>query len=222
MTGTPKMRTTSRRALLAASGALTTLALLGCGKKADDVVMSDGETRGDNVLGDPNAPVTVIEYASVTCPHCKAFHDDVYPELKSRYIDTGKVRFVFREFPTPPTALAMAGFLMARCAPEDKYFDVLDILFDKQNELYAALQAGTARDELLKIAQPLGMSPEQFDACVRDTTKIERIEQVVEDGAREFGVNSTPSFVIGGKTYAGEMPIERFEELIDPLLNENG
>ena len=221
MTGTPKMKTTNRRALLAASGALTALTLIGCGKQ-DDVVLSTGEARGDNVMGDPNAPVTIIEYASITCPHCRAFHDQVFPELKSRYIDTGQVRFVFREFPTAPSALAMAGFLMARCAPEDKYFDILGILFDRQNELIAAYQTGTAREEILKIAQPLGMSEAQFDACVRNTAEIERIEQVVENGYQEYNVNSTPSFIIGGKTYAGEMPVERFVELIDPLLGENG
>jgi protein-disulfide isomerase len=209
----------TRRLALASAMALAA-GLTACGGGSEN---GGGEVRGaiggDNVLGDPNAPVTVIEYASVTCPHCKAFHDQIFPEFKERFIDTGQVRFVFRELPTPPTALAYAGFLMARCAPEDKYFDVLDLLFERQVPLIRAYQAGggAARDELLRIARPMGLTDEQFDACVRDQDGIERIEQVAEAGFNEYGVSSTPQFVIDGKIYPA-MPVDEFAAIIEPLL----
>jgi protein-disulfide isomerase len=209
----------SRRTALLTVAGVAALALPACGQGGSGA--DTGATRDDNALGDPNAPVTMIEYASVTCPHCKAFHDQVFDELRARYIDTGKVRFVFRELPTAPSALAMGGFLLARCAPEDKYFDVLDILFEKQIPLVQAYQARTAREELLKIARPLGISEEQFDACLEDQAEIERIQRIGDEGYAQFGVASTPTFVINGQTY-GPMTIEEFAEIIDPLLPAEG
>ncbi len=155
----------------------------------------------------------------MTCPNCKAFHDLVFPELKARYIDTGKVCFIFRELPTAPSALAMAGFLMARCAPEEKYFDVLNVLFDKQGDLVRAYQAGggAARGELLAIARPMGITEEQFEACIRDDAEIARIRQLGDEGYREFGVNSTPTLVINGRAYPA-MAMEQLAGVIDPLL----
>jgi protein-disulfide isomerase len=165
--------------------------------------------------------VTVIEYASITCPHCKAFHDQVFPEFRVQYIDTGKVRFVFRELPTAPSALAMAGFLLARCAPEERYFDVLDLLFEKQVPLVQSFQARTAREELLKIARPMGISEEQFDACLENDAEIARIQALGEEGYARFGVTGTPSFVIDGQTY-GAMTLEELSAIIDPLLPAEG
>jgi protein-disulfide isomerase len=208
-----------RRALLWSAGLVAALPLLGCERGGAQAETTSSE--GENVLGNPDAPVTVIEYASVTCPHCKAFHEQVFPQLKEQYIDTGKVRFVFRELPTPPTPLAMAGFLMARCAPPEKYFDVLDLLFEKQIPLVEAYQARTAREELLKIARPLGISEEQFDACLADDAEIERIRRLGDEGLKEFQVSGTPTFVIDGKSY-GAMPLEEFAKIIDPLLAAEG
>jgi protein-disulfide isomerase len=208
----------SRRGVLAAAAVGVAAApLAGCGDGGDSARAEVTTSEGDNVLGSPDAPVTIIEYASVTCPHCKAFHDQVFPELRARYIDTGKVRFVFRELPTPPAALATAGFLVARCAPDDKYFDVLDLLFDKQIPLVEAYQARTAREELLKIARPMGISEQQFNACLDNQAEIERIRQIGEEGFERYGVSGTPTFVIDGKTY-GAMGLEQFVEIIDPLL----
>ena len=212
----------SRRTALVATAALGAFALAGCGG-SNDQASADADTdtaaaTGDNVIGDPGAPVTVIEYASITCPHCKAFHEQVWPDLKSRYIDTGQVRFVFRELPTSPSALAMAGFLMARCAPDDKYFDILDILFERQNELVRAYQARTAREELLKIARPMGISDDAFDACVSNEAEIMRIQEIGDEGYRRFGVSGTPTFVIDNQSYPA-MTIEQFAEIIDPMLD---
>jgi protein-disulfide isomerase len=204
----------SRRAALLGACGLAAVAVAGCGRGGDVVLASD-----ENILGDPNAPVTIIEYASVTCPNCKAFHDTVFPELKARYIDTGQVCFVFRETPTGPAALAMAGFLTARCAPDDRYFDVLDVLFERQLDLVRAFQAGGpgAREELLRIARPVGITEEQFEACIRDAGEIDRIRQVAEDGARIHGVTGTPTFLINGESYP-PMSIEDFAAILDPLL----
>jgi protein-disulfide isomerase len=211
-------RAPSRRGALVMAAGLAALPLAACGGGggADG---SETGLRADNVLGDPDAPVTVIEYASITCPHCKAFHDQVFGDLRARYIDTGKVRFVFRELPTSPAALAMAGFLLARCAPEDKYFDVLDLLFEKQIPLVQAYQSGgsAARDELVRIARAMGVSEEQFDVCIRDQAEIDRIQKIGDDGYAQFSVNSTPAFVINGRTY-GAMTIDEFAAIIDPLL----
>jgi protein-disulfide isomerase len=206
----------TRRAALFAAG-LTAL-LAGCGGAEREGAVVPGD---ENILGDPNAPVTVIEYASVTCPGCKAFHDLVFPEFKARYVDTGKVCFIFRELPTSPSALSMAGMLMARCAPEDKYFDVLNVLFENQRDLIAAYQAGggAAREALLAIARPVGITEEEFDACIRNDAEITRMREVGDAGYREFGVAHTPTFVIDGKTYGG-MSLEELAAIIDPLLAE--
>jgi len=206
---------TNRRQMIALTGA--SVALAACG--GSGAASGDGaETSTDRAMGDANAPVTIIEYASVTCPHCEAFHVQTFPALKEQYIDTGEVRFIFRELPTSPTPLAMAGFLMARCAPEDKYFDVLGVLFEKRVQLTRAFQAGTAREELLKIAGPLGISDSEFDACVRDQDEIERIRQVGDDAFAQYEVNSTPTFIINGETHAGALTIEQLAEIIDPLV----
>ncbi len=207
-----------RTALLAAGSGAAVLAVAACGQGSSETETAAG---GENILGDPNAPVTIIEYASTTCPVCKAFHDEVFPELKARYIDAGKVCFVFRELPTSPAPLAMAGFLTARCAPGDKYFDVLDVLFDRQPALVQAFQSGGpgARTELVRIAGTMGITEEEFDVCISDTDEIERIRQVGEDGRQDHNVTGTPTFVINGETY-GPMPIEQLAAILDPLLSE--
>ncbi len=174
----------------------------------------------DRVLGDANAPLTIIEYASITCPHCATFHAQTYPELKRRYIDTGKVKLVFRELPTAPAPLAMAGFLMARCAPADKYYDVISLLFERQMPLINAFQAGGpgAREELVRIANAMGINEERFDACIRDEAEIERINQWGDEATLRYGSMSTPAFIINGEAHFGAMPIEDFVELIKPYV----
>ena len=147
---------------------------------------------GEMAIGTDSAPITVIEYASMTCPHCAHFSETTFPELKKRYIDTGKVRFIFREFPLD--RLAFAGFLLARCVPSDKYFPMIETLFAQQRDwvVQSPLQPMRA------IAKQAGVSQEAFDACLEDHKLIEGIEKVRSQAADKFGVNSTPTFFVNG------------------------
>jgi protein-disulfide isomerase len=182
---------------------------------------------GEMILGDDKAPVTIIEYASMTCPHCANFHAVTYPELKKRYIDTGKVRFIFREFPLDQ--LAAAGFMLARCSAQDvkatvpgldinklaaqRYYAMIETLFAQQKDwvVRAPLQP------LLNISKQAGFSEDSFNACLRNQTVLDGIKEVGERGGK-FGVNSTPTFFINGKKYSGGMTIEDMEKSIAPFL----
>src|SRR5262245_44881658 len=156
------MFATRREVMIGAAG----LALAGCQGSSGGV---PGEDASDMGIGPTTAKVHLTEYASVTCPHCAAFHKDVWPQLKANYIDTGKIRFVFREFPTAPQEVAVAGFQLARCAANGdpvKYFAMIDVLFDQQQAVFAAMQENKVRDELLRIGQTAGLSPEAFEKCI--------------------------------------------------------
>ena len=166
----------------------------------------------DQVLGSPDAPVTIVEYASMTCGHCAAFHEKTYPELKKRYIDTGKVRFVFREFPLDP--IAAAGFMLARCAGDGKYFPMVETLFHQQREW--AVQKPLP--PLMAIAKQAGFTQQSFEACLANQQLLGDIEKVRERAAAKFGVNSTPTFFINGKRQSGAVSIEELEKLIEPYL----
>ena len=210
----------NRRTTLLAAATASLLAACGQNGAPYAGAASRWERADDRALGAVDAPVTVIEYASLTCTHCRSFHEEVWPELKSKYVDTGEVRFIFRELPTAPIALAMGGFLVARCAPEERYFDVLDVLFERQQAIFTAAQSGGARDELLSIARSAGVSEEQFSACVTSEEETRRIAEVIEEGQRVYNVSSTPTFVINGETFPGYRPIEFFDETFAPLLGE--
>jgi protein-disulfide isomerase len=166
----------------------------------------------DQVLGSPDAPVTIVEYASMTCGHCAAFHEKTYPELKKRYIDTGKVRFVFREFPLDP--IAAAGFMLARCAGDGKYFPMVETLFHQQREW--AVQKPLP--PLMAIAKQAGFTQQSFEACLANQQLLGDIEKVRERAAAKFGVNSTPTFFINGKRQSGAVSIEELEKLIERYL----
>jgi protein-disulfide isomerase len=165
----------------------------------------------EQVLGAPDAPVTIVEYASMTCPHCAHFHETTYPELKKRYIDTGKVRFVFREFPLDQ--LAAAGSMLARCAGEGKYFPMIETLFNQQKTW--AVQRPLP--PLLAIAKQAGFTQQSFDQCLANQKLLEDIEKVRERGSK-FGVNSTPTLFINGKKHTGALSIEDLEKQIQPYL----
>ena len=163
---------------------------------SSDSVVSDT----DMVLGDPNAPLTVIEYASVTCPGCAGFHINILPEIKKEFIDTGKVRLVFREFPTPPVEFSYIGSVMARCAAEkagaDTYFLIIDALLKNQRTW---IYGEDPKLELLKIATQAGMDEAAFDACLQRQELVDAMNARIEEGRKEYGIDSTPSFVIDGK-----------------------
>lgn len=166
----------------------------------------------DKVYGQADAPVTIVEYASMTCGHCATFHNTTFPELKSKYIDTGKVRMILREFPFDPRA--EAGFMLARCS-QDKYFAMVEVLF-KQQESWVRVQ--DARAALLQIARLAGFSQESFEACLTDQQLLMDVRAVKDRGEKEFGVDATPTFFIDGRKYAGAMSIGEFSAIIDPLL----
>lgn len=165
----------------------------------------------EQVMGDANAPVTIVEYASMTCPHCATFHETTLPELKKKYIDTGKVKLVFREFPFDPRA--EAGFMLARCS-KDKYFQMVEVLFQQQ-ENWAAVE--NARDALLQLAKLAGFSQESFEACLTDQKLLDDIRAVRERGAKEFSVEATPTFFINGQKYSGAMTIDQMSAIIDSI-----
>jgi protein-disulfide isomerase len=163
-------------------------------------------------IGKADAKVTIVEYASMTCPHCAHFHATTLPALKAKYIDTGKVRLIFREFPFDPRA--EAGFMLARCSG-DNYFAMVDVLF-KQQMSWAA--GNNAKDALLQLAKLAGFTQEKFEACLTDQKLLDDVRAVRDRGAKEFGVDSTPTFFINGGRYPGAMSIEEFSAILDPLL----
>ena len=167
---------------------------------------------GEMALGDANAPITVIEYASMTCPHCAHFSETTFPELKKRYIDTGKVRFILREFPLD--TLAEAGFILARCAGPDKYFPLVETLFAQQRDWVVQRPLGP----LTAIAKQAGLTQEKFEACLDDRQLIDGIEKVRADAAQKLGVNSTPTFFVNGKRLNGALSIEEMEAAFAPYL----
>ncbi|MDP1600526.1 DsbA family protein [Phenylobacterium sp.] len=178
----------NRRLLVVA--ALGALALAGCSKGAGTV------DTADMTLGDPNAKVKMVEYASLTCSHCGTFNNDVFPAFKAKYIDTGKVHYTFKEFLTPPNEVAAAGFLTARCAGKDKYFNVTDAIFHAQQEMFTT---GDMRGVLLRIAQSAGLTEEQFNACITDEAALKALNERVEKAIKVDKINATPTFVINGK-----------------------
>jgi protein-disulfide isomerase len=138
----------------------------------------------------------MVEYASVTCSHCAVFNNEVFPEFKKKYIDTGKVHYTFKEFLTPPAEVAAAGFLTARCAGKDKYFGVVDSIFHAQQEMFTT---GDMRGSLLRVAQSAGMTEEQFNKCITDEAGLKALNERVEKAVRDDKVTATPTFVINGK-----------------------
>lgn len=180
----------SRRAAMtaAALAAMTTLAGCGGGGTA-------GAAEGDMALGAPEgAKVTVVEYASVTCPHCAAWQEATWPAFKAAYVDTNKVRYVFRELPTPPANVAVAGFMIARCAGEDKYFDVVHGIMASQAEWRAGVNP---RDTLFRVGNGAGLTNQQIDACIKDPANLEASEARTQ-AAVKAGVTTTPAFFVNG------------------------
>ena len=171
--------------------------------------------ENDIVLGLATTPVTIIEYASLTCPHCAHFAVKTFPELKKRYIDTGKVRFIFREFPLDP--LAEGGFMLARCAGKDRYMAVVEALFASQNEWVVR----NPITPLWEIAKPFGFTKKAFDACIANQKVLDSIQQVRDHAAKKFGVNSTPTFFVNGKRLVGDQSIEALANAIEPDLKKD-
>lgn len=168
---------------------------------------------GDRVLGKADAPVTIVEYASLTCSHCAAFHTETMPMVKEKLIETGKVRFIFREFPFD--SLATAASMLARCTSEQRYFPLLDLFFKRQ-ESWARSQKPL--DELLGLARQAGFTQESFEACLKNQSVYEGINSVKQQAMDVYKVDSTPTFFVNGVKKSGNMSFEQVEKLIEPFL----
>jgi protein-disulfide isomerase len=169
----------------------------------------------DMALGPANATVTVTEYASMTCPHCADFNEKVFPKIKSEYIDTGKIRYVFREFPLD--IKAAAGSMLARCVAKDdagKYFAVIDMLFRQQNDWVLK----NTTETLMRIGKQAGLSGQQVEACLKDQALLDKIAADQKYAADVLKVNSTPSFFINGELIKGDTRFEEFDKRIKALL----
>jgi protein-disulfide isomerase len=165
---------------------------------------------GEREMGNPNAPVTVIEYASLTCPHCRNFHANVFPKVKQQYIDTGKVRYIVREFPIGRSAGNAA--IINRCAPPEKYFSLLDAFLSRQSEW---VSQEVRLDAIYGVANSSGMSRETFDKCLSNQAIIDGLSEVKQRG-RQFGVVGTPTFFVNGRKAQGAVTFEQIKALIEP------
>jgi protein-disulfide isomerase len=179
----------------------------GPGEKPADKPAAASDESGlranDMMMGADDAPVTLIEYASVTCPHCATFHETILPGIKEKYIDTGKVKMVFREFPTPPAEFSLIGSLMARCTAEkvgeDAYFLVIGSLMkDQRTWIYG----DDPKAELLKIAAQTGMDEPAFDACLKRQELVDLINNNTKEAIEKFNIQGTPSFLVNGEKMA--------------------
>jgi len=199
----------SRRAALTGAALAAMAAIGGCSQGG-----AAGAAEGDMAIGAPEgAKVTVVEYASVTCGHCAVWQETVWPEFKTKYVDNKKVRYVFREFPTPPQDVAVAGFLIARCAGEDKYFDVIDQIMRSQREW----QAGTPpRESLQRISVAAGLTQEEFTQCVTDEKAIADMEKRIQAGI-DAGVTGTPTFLVNGEKVV-DSSLEGLSAAVDAAL----
>lgn len=168
----------------------------------------------DVALGPTEAKVTIVEYASMTCGHCSHFHKETFPKLKEKYIDAGKVRFIMREFPLDN--LAAAASMLARCAPGDKVYPMIDMLFQTQSDW--AYAQGNPVPKLFEIAKQAGFTQESFDKCLTNQKLLDQINAQRARAADQFGVSATPSFYINGKKLQGAPNIEAFDAMIEPLL----
>jgi len=183
---------------------------------------SYGETfidisEDDFVIGDENAPITIIEYASLSCSHCSDFHNNTLGKLKNEYIDTGKVRFVFRDFPFNYPALL--GSMVLRCIPGDVRYDYMNALFQLQPNWVNRDNTKTTQ-ELFKIMQSGGMTKEEFDTCITNVDLENKILQGVIGAQNEFNIQSTPSFLINGILVEGNKSIKEFRQIINKILSQ--
>jgi protein-disulfide isomerase len=210
------LATVSGAALLGSAGLTPALAQ----KKgpAPDVALDDLMKAGELPelsLGPVDAKVTIVEYASMTCGHCANFHNKVFPELKAKYVDTGKVRFIFREFPLED--FAAAASMLARCSGGEKTYPLIAILFGKQDQ-WAFVGASARVAKLFEIAKQAGFTQESFDKCLTDQKLLDQVNAVKDRGADKFGVTSTPTFFINGKKMESGPSLAEFEKVIEPLL----
>jgi protein-disulfide isomerase len=210
---------------LATAGLLATsmLGLSGCDSAGTPAAGSSPyELVTDIPLGSKDAKVVLVEYASVTCHFCSEFHINVMPEIKTKYVETGKVRYVFREYPTGPVEIASAGHLLMRCVSPDKRDGVLDALMRGQVGIVRASQGSMgAKPALLEIARSAGMNEQQFDACMANRDLLKVLASNVEK-AKEDGVTGTPTLFINGVRFEGPPTLEAVGPALDAAIAKAG
>jgi protein-disulfide isomerase len=203
-----------RRELVIAGG----LVLAGCNSGGGGAASSEA----DMAIGAESAPATLIEYASVTCSHCREFHETVWDQLKANYIDTGKLRFIFREFPTAPAQVAVAGFQVARCggATPDQYLERVSALFSQQQAMFASGTMSGVRDALVQVGGAAGLSEEAVMACINDPAGATRIREVVDSGIAEYAITGTPTLILNGQKLEdpSALTYEGLSRLIDAAI----
>jgi protein-disulfide isomerase len=201
-----------RRGLILGASALA----LGGVLSACDRGGAAGAAEGEMVLGDANAPVTLTEYASTTCPHCAEVHEATWDQLKTNYIDTGRIKFVFREFPTAPAPVAVAGFQVARCggATPEQYFTRVGEIFRTQAGLFQSIQVDAGRGYFVNLGQAAGLSEDQVLQCIGDESGAARVRRMVEAGERD-GVTGTPTFLINGTKFEQAPTYENLSRALD-------
>ena len=211
---------TRRQLAMGASTALT-LGALGAFEgftgraEAQTFSVLELEAKGpldDIVMGSPTAPVTIIEYASMTCPHCGHFAVETFPKLKEKYIDTGKAKYIMREYPLD--GLAGAAFMLARCAGPDKYYPLVETLFAQQPKWAVR----NPIEPLMAIAKQAGFTQQTFEACINNKDALAKVQQVRDRAANQFKVKATPTFFINGERHEGGMSIEDLDKAIEPYL----
>ncbi len=172
----------------------------------------------DYILGDVNAPVTLIEYASVSCPACANWHATVYPEFREKYVETGKVNYVFRPFPTPPVQMADTGHLLAYCGKREDYFTNIKLQFDRQRQIIDMFQSRRGREAYISLAQASGLSEDDLVSCLQNEDIRERYDAVIQSGI-DLGVTGTPSFFVNDEKVNAFL-LEDLEKFILPALGE--
>jgi len=195
--------------------ALGALGMLGSEAWAQTFSVLELEAKGpldDIPMGSENAPVTIIEYASMTCPHCAAFAATTFPKLKEKYIDTGKVKYIMREYPLD--GLAAAAFMLARCAGPEKYYPLIETLFAQQ-------QKWAVREPippLTAIAKQAGFTQQSFEKCINDKALLSNVQAMRDRGTQKFKVDATPTFYINGEKHSGAMSIEELDKVLATLI----
>lgn len=190
-----------------------TLAVAIVGLFATTTAQASDVVYEERVLGDPNAPVTVIEYASFTCPHCANFHNKVMPQIKKEFIDTGKVKFIYRDFPFDRAGATAS--MLARCVDPQRFTGFVDMLMKQQAQWARADNPLAALTRLSKLA---GLSEEGVNACIRNEKLLDEIVAVRKNAMETYGFNSTPSFLINGEKVVGGGEFERFKSIIEGKL----
>lgn len=207
--------------------AMLSAVLAACGEepsKAEDTakdvtaeeILKSGTDLPDLVMGSPEAKVTVVEYASLTCGHCMNFHTTVFPEVKKKYIDTGMIRFIFRDFPLDPRAFG--GSMLARCLGGDKALALIDTLFHQQAQW--AHVASNPKQALFDVVKQAGFTEESFDKCLTDQKLFEQLTTMQKYAGDTYGVHATPSIFIDGKKIPAPT-LEQFDKALEPLLGSN-